>query len=196
MSLPGIFKTTLATIPARIPYVQAPAEVTETQAQVLDSAKDFKIGIVWQGNPKTWDPDLQRSDALRSVSLANFEPLAHVPGARLISLQKGARSPNLSLTDWTNELNDFANTAALIANLDLVISADTAVAHLAGAMGKPLFLLLPFAADFRWLRERTDSPWYPTARLFRQPRFGDWDGAVNLLRHALMDFAVRWGRAA
>jgi ADP-heptose:LPS heptosyltransferase len=91
---------------------------------------------------------------------------------------------------------DFADTAAVMASLDAVIAVDTAVAHLAGAMGKPLFLLLPFAADFRWLRERADSPWYPTARLFRQPQFGDWDSVVKILRQELMQFETRQGRAA
>ena len=91
---------------------------------------------------------------------------------------------------------DFADTAAAIACLDAVISVDTAVAHLAGAMGKPLFLLLPFAADFRWLRQRADSPWYPSAQLLRQPQFGDWDSVVNELRQKLIQPDTRWGRAA
>jgi ADP-heptose:LPS heptosyltransferase len=95
-----------------------------------------------------------------------------------------------------SQFKDFADTAAAIALLDAVIAVDTAVAHLAGAMGKPLFLLLPFAADFRWLRERADSPWYPTARLFRQPQFGDWDSVVKVLRQELARLGILCGRAA
>jgi ADP-heptose:LPS heptosyltransferase len=112
--------------------------------------------------------------------------LGQVPGVRFFSLQKGeaaaeARTPppGMELVDWTEELTDFADTAALIANLDLIITVDTAVAHLAGAMGKPVWTLLSFVADWRWLREREDSPWYPSMRLFRQSALGDWDNVIK-----------------
>jgi ADP-heptose:LPS heptosyltransferase len=124
--------------------------------------------------------------------LAALSPLFELPNISFVSLQHVVRDQDAKiLRDQPNirhighDFRDFADTAASIAGLDAVISADTAVAHLAGAMGKRLFLLLPYAADFRWLRERQDSPWYPTARLYRQPQFGDWDGAVAALKQDL-----------
>jgi hypothetical protein len=122
------------------------------------------------------------------MPLALLAPLGQIPGVRFISLQKGSaaqqqmRRPEvapLRLVDWTDELTDFAQTAALIERLDLVISVDTAVAHLAGALGKPVWVLLTYAADWRYLLNRDDSPWYPTMRLFRQSTHGDWTGVVQ-----------------
>jgi ADP-heptose:LPS heptosyltransferase len=137
------------------------------------------------------------------MRLATLAPLFDLPGIAFVSLQHEVRDDDTALLQSRGDIlpigagfKDFADTAAAIAALDAVIAVDTAVAHLAGAMGKPLFLLLPFAADFRWLRGRADSPWYPSARLFRQPQFGDWDGAVTLLRQELAQFAKRYGRAA
>jgi ADP-heptose:LPS heptosyltransferase len=127
------------------------------------------------------------------MRLAALRPLLELPQVQLVSLQQDVTAEDADLLrgypqviQTTGRLRDFAETAAVIARLDVVVSVDTAVAHLAGAMGKPLLLLLPFAADFRWLRERSDSPWYPTARLFRQREFNDWAGAVDDLRHALI----------
>ena len=123
-----------------------------------------------------------------------------MPDVTFVSLQHEVRDEDVPLLNahknilqFKQKFRDFADTAGAIASLDAIIAVDTAVAHLAGAMGKPLFLLLPLAADFRWLRERQDSPWYPTARLYRQPRFGDWDSAIELLRHDLTraDFMPR-----
>jgi hypothetical protein len=132
------------------------------------------------------------NDLNRSMALETLAPLFDVPDVQFVSLQRDVREADAPLlagrTDVVSigpQFADFADTAGAIAALDLVISVDTAVAHLAGAMAKPLFLLLPFAADFRWLRERSDSPWYPTARLFRQPRFGDWASAVEVARQHL-----------
>jgi hypothetical protein len=141
------------------------------------------VGIVWAGNPKN------RYDRARSMPLSNLAPLAAIPNLALFSLQKGppaaqaAKPPaGMSLVDWTAELNDFADTAALIANLDLVIAPDSAVIHLAGAMGKTTMVLLPFLQDWRWLlAPRAESPWYPTLRLFRQPRTGDWHTPIQQL---------------
>ncbi len=137
----------------------------------------FRVGICWQGNAA------QSRNALRSAPLAAFEPLARVPGVRLVSLQKGA-SPQelatagqLSLVDYGDELDRagmFLDTAALIKSLDLVITIDSAVAHLAGALGAPVWVALSARADWRWLYRREDSPWYPTMRLFRQQKLGDW----------------------
>jgi hypothetical protein len=128
------------------------------------------------------------------MKLAQLAPLAQVPGVRFFSLQIGEAAAEakiktppagMELVDWTNELKDFADTAALIANLDLVIAVDTAVAHLAGAMGKPVWTLLPFVAEWRWLLDRQDSPWYPSMRLFRQSSRGDWDSVVARVADAL-----------
>ena len=126
------------------------------------------------------------------MSLSQFAPLAQVPGVAFISLQKGKSAeqaqtlpPGMRLLDWTAELNDFADTAALIEALDLVISVDTAVAHLAGALGKPVWLLNRFDTCWRWLLDRSDSPWYPTMRLFRQPQPGAWAPVIAEVREQL-----------
>src|SRR5262249_39730071 len=139
--------------------------------------RELKVGLFWQGNPQ------YAGDRRRSVPLASFRPLAEVPGVRLFSLQKGkgseqlpALARELNITDLGAQISaDFRETAAAVLSLDLVGSVDTAVAHLAGALGAPVWLLLPFNPDWRWLLEREDSAWYPSARLFRQRRWGDWD---------------------
>jgi tetratricopeptide (TPR) repeat protein len=200
MSLPLACGTVLETIPAQIPYI-APSE-----ADIASFSKAWRdrppqrrplVGLVWSGE-RSHDNDLNRS-----MRLETLEPLLDLPGVYFVSLQHEVREEDVALLRSRREVlplgesfTDFADTAAAIASLDAVVAVDTAVAHLAGAMGKPLFLLLPFAADFRWLRERADSPWYPSARLFRQLRFGDWDGAVSILLPELMQFATRQGRAA
>jgi hypothetical protein len=139
-------------------------------------ADGFHIGIAWQGNL-----DFGR-DHHRSFRLAQFEPLSRLDGVRLFSLQVGFGSEQLgevagrfAVTDLGGRLQDFLDTAAVVQGLDLVIAPDTALAHLAGALGVPVWLALPFASDWRWLADRDDSPWYPTMRLFRQRRWGDWD---------------------
>jgi hypothetical protein len=181
MSLPRAFATTAETIPAAAPYIQVPAARAQAFAQRL-LAPGPLIGIAWAGR-RTHHNDLNRS-----LPLARLTPALRRPGVRFVTLQRDLRdgddailrqSPNV--LDIGGVPEDFADTAALIARLDAVVSVDTAVAHLAGALGKRLFLLLPFAADFRWLRRREDSPWYPTAQLIRQPAFGDWDGVVARL---------------
>ena len=164
------------TIPQSVPYLHADAGLSawwRNESGRHDSNR-FKVGLSWAGNPT------HVNDRNRSLSLAALGPLAQVQGVSFYSLQKGdsARQPRpsgLELIDRTEDLKDFADTAALVANLDLVISVDSAVAHLAGAMGKPVWTLLPFTADWRWLLEREDSPWYPTMRLFRQAARGDWE---------------------
>lgn len=162
LSLPYIFGTSLGTIPASVPYLMAPAGPLP-----LDG--EFKIGLVWAGNPE------HTGDARRSIPLATMLPLLRQPGVAWYSLQVGPASEEINtlglsrvIQDLSPGLRDFANTASVINNLDLVITVDTAVAHLAGALGKPVWILLPYHADWRWMRGRSDSPWYPTARLFRQ----------------------------
>ena len=144
----------------------------------------LRVGIVWQGNAG------HKADRWRSVRLEQFAPLAELPGVRLVSLQKGSGSEQLEKTpglalDLGPELTDMADTAAVIRCLDLVISVDTAVAHLAGALGVPVWVAVPKIPDWRWLLEREDSPWYPTMRLFRQTQQGQWDDVFGRIRGAL-----------
>jgi tetratricopeptide (TPR) repeat protein len=187
LSLPRVFQTTLANLPQTVPYLQADAEETRKwQHRLADDSPIVKVGLAWAGNPD------HKNDRNRSMKLARLAPLGQAPGVRFFSLQKGATAaqaktppPGMDLVDWTEELKDFADTAALIANLDLVIAVDTAVVHLAGAMGKPVWTLLPFVPDWRWLLEREDSPWYPTMRLFRQNSWGDWDSVITRVADAL-----------
>ena len=162
----------------------------------LAAVAGLRVGLCWAGNPRRDTPAAHAIDRRRSIALAQFAPLAWVTGAIFVSLQKGAAAAQaaappggLSMHDWTDELADFADTAALIAALDLVITVDTAVAHLAGALGKPVWILNRFDACWRWLADRDDSPWYPSARLWRQPRPGDWDSVIADVARALHDLA-------
>jgi tetratricopeptide (TPR) repeat protein len=180
LSLPKIFNTTLQNIPAA-PYLSADAAISRRWASKLTAETGFRVGLAWAG-AKVF------RDERKSMALEYSIPLASVAGVRLFSLQKdqaGKSSSAIDLIDWTTELSDFAETAGLIANLDLVISVDTAVAHLAGAMGKKVWLLLPHNADWRWLRDRRESPWYPSMRLFRQERPGDWEPVIASVGDAL-----------
>jgi hypothetical protein len=179
MSLMHRLGTRLETIPAAVPYLGADAGRVAALAPRFRGA-GFKVGLVWSGNPK------HGNDRHRSVPLALLRPLLTVPGARLFSLQVGARAEDIAaeglagvITDLAPDLADFADTAAAISQLDLVVTVDTSVAHLAGALGRPTWLLLPWTADWRWLAGRPDSPWYPSMRLFRQPRYGAWEPAVE-----------------
>jgi tetratricopeptide (TPR) repeat protein len=179
LSLPRLFQTTLETIPTGAPYLSADEKRRADWQARLPGDQRKKIGLVWAG--KDWpNPN-------RSISPEELSALTSAPDAWWCSLQKqdAGGPPGLELTDWTGELQDFSDTAALIANLDLVITIDSATAHLAGALGKPVWVLLPFMADWRWMQDRSDSPWYPTARLFRQSRAGDWTGAIGHVIEAL-----------
>jgi tetratricopeptide (TPR) repeat protein len=188
LSLPLAFDTRLDTAPSDVPYLAADAELQRAWGVRLGaSAGRRRVGVAWAGNPN------HENDRNRSMPLSALAPLRSVSGIEIHSLQTGAAAaaasdPSAPLVpiDHSAKLSDFAETAALISNLDLVISVDTAVAHLAGAMGKPTWLLLPCAPDWRWLLDRSDSPWYPTVRLFRQSRPGDWAepivAVVNELR--------------
>lgn len=196
LSLPRIMGTTLQTIPARVPYLAAEPARIEHWRQQLQGLSGLKIGIAWQGNPK------HERDFRRSFPLARLAPVASVPGVQLISLQKGFGEDQVSefVRSWPlHDLRDrldrasgpFLETAAIIANLDLVIACDSAIAHLAGALGAPLWAALPFCPDWRWFLDRGDSPWYPTARLFRQVALDDWDSVFER-----MALALRGGEAS
>jgi Flp pilus assembly protein TadD len=191
-SLPLVFGTTLQTIPANAPYLSVDASSAESwRTRLANLGSGRKVGLVWAGNSR------HTNDRNRSIPLATLAPLGAVEDVHLISLQKGLRSVDavtppagLKLIDWTSELGDLADTAALMAGLDLIISVDTAPAHLAGALGRPVWILLPFSADWRWLRQGDESPWYPTMRLFRQAVAGEWGVAVERLVTALRDFVA------
>ena len=186
LSLPRIFGTTLQTIPSRFPYLCITAEYREKWSALISAHPvSLRVGLVWAGK--------SYPDPLRSCRLAELAPLTFTHNVTFYSLQLGAGSEQagsppsgMTLINLTDQIHDFADTAALIDQLDLVISIDTAVAHLAGALGKPVFLMLPFAPDWRWLLERSDSPWYPTMRIFRQKQAGDW-GEVMPRVHAALD---------
>jgi tetratricopeptide (TPR) repeat protein len=197
MSLPLAFGTTPETIPAAVPYLHADPRVAARWRARLAALPGVKIGLVWAGNPRSFNWIAAEMDRRRSITLARFAPLALVGGISLISLQKDAagaqaREPPSGMTihDWTDELTDFADTAALVQTLDLVIGVDTSVVHVAGALGKPVWILNRYGACWRWLRERSDTPWYPTARLFRQPRAGDWAAVMAQVCGALPEFVA------
>jgi hypothetical protein len=183
LSLPLHFRTTVDTVPAALPYLAPDRDRIARLAPLLAAASgECKVGLVWKGNPRF------ESDAARSLpGVATLAPLLGVPGVRWFSLQKGEGGLMEGITDLTPAIEDFADTAALIAGLDLVITVDTACAHLAGALGKPCWVLLPaWMPDWRWLADRTDTPWYPRVmRLFRQRRDGAWDEVVREVAAAL-----------
>jgi hypothetical protein len=192
LSLPFLLGTTADTIPAEIPYLAAdPSLVAKWRAE-LAAHKGHKIGIAWQGS--RYHPE----DGLRSFPLAHYEPLALLPGVCLVTLQVGpgseqaaALAGRFEVLDLNQRLDSaggiFLEMAAVMRNLDLVITCDTAVAHLAGALGVPTWVALPFAPDWRWQLEREDSPWYPTIRLFRQSKPGDWQGVFERMAQSLSE---------
>jgi Flp pilus assembly protein TadD len=196
LSAPRALRTRLETIPAHTPYLEPdPAEAAAWRAR-LAALPGPRVGLVWAGASRDGVPALAAIDARRSAPLAALAPLAEVAGVSFVSLQKGAPAgeateppAGLILHDFTADLDDFADTAALIANLDLVISVDTSVAHLAGAMGKPIWLLNRYDTCWRWLLGRDDSPWYPSLRQFRQTAPGDWPDVIERVRDALRVWA-------
>ncbi|MFM0720635.1 tetratricopeptide repeat-containing glycosyltransferase family protein [Paraburkholderia strydomiana] len=194
LSLPLAFRTDEASIPASTPYLFADTEAVRAWGERIDAQADrrLKVGLVWAGENRSHVAELRRIDERRSIALERFAPVVEVPGVCFFSLQKGAAASQLAgsalsgcVVDYTEDLHDFADTAALVANLDLVISVDTSTAHLAGALGKPVWILNRFDTCWRWLLERSDTPWYPHARLFRQPALGDWDSVMRATREAL-----------
>jgi tetratricopeptide (TPR) repeat protein len=187
MSLPLLLGTTLSTVPAAVPYLFAdPALVSHWRGE-LSTIGGYKIGIVWKGSPR------HKQDHLRSVGPREFAPLAGMAGVHLFSLQVGESAEDLpvleelGVTDLGSRFDPstFADAAAVVRNLDLVITVDTAVAHLAGALGTPVWLALPYRPDWRWLLDREDSPWYPTMRLFRQPQPGQWPAVFERMAKEL-----------
>jgi ADP-heptose:LPS heptosyltransferase len=182
-SLPMNFKTRVETIPNEVPYLRADPQKSRAWAARMDG-HEFKVGLCWSGSLG----NLER----RTRSLAKFAPLAQVKGVKFFSLQKGAEAwqsviapQGMELIDLMPEARDFADLAGIIDNLDLVISVDTSVPHLAGAMGKTVWTLIPYIPDFRWMIEREDSPWYPTMKLFRQRTRGVWEDVMSRMADEL-----------
>jgi tetratricopeptide (TPR) repeat protein len=184
LSIPRVLGTTLETVPAKTPYLRADPQRVSVWRQRVQELDGLRVGLVWAGN------QTMTADRRRSVPLECFSLLADMAGVHFVSLQKGPAGaqtppPGLGLHDWTNDLVDFGDTAALVENLDLIISVDTAVVHLAGALGRPVWLLNRFDRCWRWLQNRDDSPWYPTLRQFRQSHPGDWLGVMHTVRAEL-----------
>ena len=195
MSLPYYFHTTLATIPTHIPYLTAHPELVNIWKEKLSHDKRFKIGICWEGSP--YYEQFKTARSKKSLPVADFLPLAQLPNVSLYSLQKmngteqlHALPRGMTVHDFGDDFDcthgRFMDTAAVIMNLDLIITVDTSVAHLAGALGKPVWVLLPVSADWRWLQDRDDSPWYPNMRLFRQPDVSDWPSVIEIVRQELV----------
>jgi hypothetical protein len=193
MSLPAVLGIEEGTIPTEVPYL-LPASGVGSDAEAREDGR-LAVGVAWAGNPK------YKADGERSTRLETLLPLLRVPGVRWVSLQKGAEVEIAALqAKWGDELEDgcsedrdLADAAAVVARLDLVITTDTVMAHLAGAMGKPVWILLAWQADWRWMQERETTPWYSTARLFRQARRGDWAGLVERVGMEL-DGLIRAGK--
>ncbi len=191
LSLPLAFGTDLATIPANVPYVWPhPERLAAWRGRVPDNGR-LRIGLCWAGNPS------HLNDRNRSMPLDKLADIFSTPGLDFVSVQKEVSDAHAAILRDHNVLQlgrdfaDFSDTAAVMAMLDLIVTVDTSIAHLAGAMGKAVALLLPFSPDWRWLLHRTDSPWYPTMRLFRQTSIGDWDGLIGRLRQELVGVARR-----
>jgi hypothetical protein len=202
LSLPALFGTKVETVPWEGAYLGADAELAaEKLAQfpgtALPSRKDgLRIGLAWAGNPR------YKADGERSMRLSTLLPLLRTMNAKWISLQKGEAAEQLAglpgdvcVWDGSSGERDLAETAALVAGLDLVITTDTCIAHLAGAMDKPVWILLPHLSDWRWMQESETTPWYPSARLFRQRAIGDWQGVIERVSGELGAFARCGGRA-
>jgi len=198
MSLPLAFNTRLDTIPAQVPYLTAEPQRTANWMQRLQAYSGLRVGIAWQGNLAVEKLIWARG---RSIPLAALEPLAQLPGITLVSLQKGPALEQLRDVAFAGRIIDFSaaldrgpdaflDTAAVMAGLDLVISSDTSIAHLAGALGRPVWTVLAASSEWRWGLERSDSPWYPTMRLFRQTSDGDWSAVVAAIAEALENLSA------
>jgi tetratricopeptide (TPR) repeat protein len=191
LSLPRIFETRLESIPSEVPYLKPAAALLEKWGGIVGPKNGLRrVGLVWAGRGD------HQYDRNRSMTLGDFAPLARIGGVEFYSLQKGAPEgqaldppAGMVLKDHSAMFSDLAETAALIAHMDLVIAVDTAVAHLAGAMGRPVWVMLAFAPDWRWMLDRPDSPWYPSMRLFRQESIGDWGDVLQEVGQHLSLFA-------
>jgi hypothetical protein len=195
LSLPLALCTRLDSIPAATPYLSAPPDKVSAWRNRLGESTKPRIGLVWAGNPRKEFANLNRIDRQRSIALETLAPVLELSACSFYSLQKGEDAVKQlrdsawrdRVIDFTDDLHDFSDTAALIENLDLVISVDTSVLHVAGALGKPVWLLNRHNTCWRWLREREDSPWYPTLRQFRQDASRDWGPVVARIAAALQD---------
>ncbi len=186
-SLAGLFRVGAANLPGENPYLGCDPDALDRWRARLPKGR-LRVGLCWAGRPE------HPQDAARSIPPRLFAPVAEVPGIALVGLQRpeteageqpfANSAPGFLAADWGAEIGDFADTAAMISALDMVITVDTALAHLAGALGRPAWVLLPFAPDWRWLLDRDDSPWYPSLRLFRQERPGDWAGVLARVAEA------------
>ena len=213
LTLPGIFDSTPEGVPGKVPYLHVDEKRVERIGRLIERSvesegKTLRVGLDWQGNTA------HKGDRFRSIALEKFEPLARIPGVRLVSLQKGFGSEQIEtcretvpVAAWSDAADTTAeallDTAAAMKNLDLVIAVDTSVAHLAGALGVPVWVAMPLACDWRWLLDREDTPWYPTMRLFRQRDLGKWDDVIERMAAVLIqgisgagDEAAGKGRAA
>ncbi len=192
LSLPRIFGTTISTVPSEVPYLNTDAELVRSWTQRLDNDSGIRIGICWQGD------STHPRDGFRSIPVNHFTSLTRFENVTLVSLQKGPGAEQLKtydgsarIIDFSDELDEqsgpFVDTAAIMSLLDLVITSDTAIVHLAGALGIPVWMAIDYSPDWRWLRERQDSPWYPSLRMFRQSEYGDWQGVFHRITNALQE---------
>lgn len=193
MSLPAMFATTLDTVPTAIPYLTADTNSIATWRARLRADERPLVGLVWAGGSHHGDIDSHLTDRRRSLPDTALAPLGGIPGVHFVSLQRDARTlpERPDMTDPMPSITDFADTAALVTCLDLVIAVDTAVAHLAGALGKTVWLLSRYDGCWRWLNRQSDTPWYPTMRIFRQPSPGDWAGVMDQVMAELAGFFIR-----
>jgi len=185
MSLPHLFDTVLETVPAAVPYLRVDPEIQAKWAAKFAGVTGMKVGLVWAGGIREGNLNANRIDRQRSVELERMRPWLDLQGARFYNLQKDKPAEQIAtlgladrLTDFMGEVADFADTAAIVQNLDLVITVDTSMAHLAGGLAKPVWILSRYNACWRWLQNRPTNPWYPTARIFGQPTLGDWDSVM------------------
>lgn len=192
MSLPHVMGTRLDTVPCQVPYLRVPESVQASWRQRLAPLRGLRVGLVWAGNP------LHKNDESRSIPLAALAPLADIPGVSLVSLQKGhgerqLKEVSFAVAPFGDQVQDFADSGAILQQLDLLISVDTSVAHLAGALGVSTYLLLPKSPDWRWLLDRDDTPWYPSMRLFRQAEAGIWADVLASVAESVRSLSATKG---
>jgi hypothetical protein len=196
LSLPLALNTTVENIPNKVPYIRPDLTKVAYWQEKLGDKKNLRVGLVWSGGFRPDQPEVWDVNERRNIPLSILKKIG-LPGIDFYSLQKGTDAENqlanikessandFDIVDFTKELNDYSDTAAFIDNLDLVISVDTSVAHMAGALGKPVWILNRYDTDWRWFVDRSDSPWYPTAKIFNQPSYGDWDSVVKNIKQSL-----------